>query len=137
MTGRYPTSLLRSVPRDRLDRYFEPDGDGHRVRDAIRRRVVFKRHDLLRDAYPGDQDLIVCRNVVIYFTEAAKAEVFRRFAAALAPGGALWLGATEAILGSRELGLEPIAPWLYRKTAVGTEVVSRAAGARQAVEGGS
>ena len=60
-------------------------------------------------------DLIACRNVVIYFTEEAKSQLYRRFATALRPGGLLFVGATEAISSPRAIGLEPEQPGFYRR----------------------
>ena len=82
----------------------------------LRALVTFRRHDLLRDAYGSAFDLIACRNVAIYFTEEAKAQLYQRFARALRPGGLLFVGATEAISGARAFGLEPDQPGFYVRT---------------------
>ncbi|MDF2631096.1 MAG: cheR, partial [Symbiobacteriaceae bacterium] len=54
------------------------------------------------------------RNVVIYFTEEAKDELYRRFHRALKPGGILFVGGTESLLKARELGYASVSPFFYR-----------------------
>jgi chemotaxis protein methyltransferase CheR len=82
--------------------------------------VDFKRHDLLRDPYESDFDLIVCRNVTIYFTEEAKVRLNQQFCQSLSPGGILFVGGTEAIARARELGLTTLGHCFYRKQPVDT-----------------
>lgn len=115
--GVYRPGEVQAVDPARLRRYFSPAGDGWAVRPEVRRLVRFQRHDLLQDAFPLDWDLIACRNVVIYFTEAARVDLWRRLAAALRPGGVLFVGATESILGAADLGLRPLAPFFYERVA--------------------
>jgi chemotaxis protein methyltransferase CheR len=114
----YVTVDVRNVSQERTRRWFVPMADGRfSVAPAIRAGVRFARQDLLRDTYPsGPFDLIACRNVVIYFTEAAKQRMFEDFVAALGPGGVLFLGGTEAIMRPHALGLAVIGPGFYRKT---------------------
>jgi chemotaxis protein methyltransferase CheR len=116
--GVYRGSELGEVSAERLARHFEPvEGDRHAVKAEVRRRVRVQRHDLLRDPFPPGWDLILCRNVVIYFTEAAQAALYRRFCAALRPGGVLFVGGTESIAGASALGLVMVAPFFYQKGA--------------------
>jgi chemotaxis protein methyltransferase CheR len=77
--------------------------------------VNFRQHDLLKDPFGSGYHLILCRNVVIYFTSATQNELYRRFYQALAPGGVLFIGATESLFQYRELGFTKIAPWFYRR----------------------
>jgi chemotaxis protein methyltransferase CheR len=77
--------------------------------------VTWRRHDLLRDPFPAEQDLIACRNVVIYFTDEAKDGLYRHFAQALRRGGVLFIGATEAISAPRDFGLQMLASGIYRR----------------------
>ena len=71
---------------------------------AIKRRVEFKEHNLLKDPYPTGCNLIVCRNVVIYFTEEAKDEIYKKFNQCMTKGGVLFIGSTEQIMNYKELG---------------------------------
>ena len=75
----------------------------------------FQQHDLLRDPYDTNFDLILCRNVVIYFTEETKEKLYTRFAEALRPGGILFTGATEQIFQPQRYGLKSIAPFFYQR----------------------
>lgn len=115
---RYLPNEVRSVPRAYLEKYFvaEPDGT-YSVAEDVKRLVTFRHHDLLKDPYPTECDLIVCRNVIIYFTEEAKQHVFRGFAEALRPGGLLFIGGSEMIMRPRDLGLVPSAVNFYQRAA--------------------
>ena len=62
--------------------------------------------------YPPGIDLIVCRNVVIYFTEEAKSRIYRQFFQCLRPGGYLFVGGTEILLGAREIGVRDSADFV-------------------------
>lgn len=114
--GIFALDRLKNVSHERLERFFEATGDGRwRVKPELKVNIIFRVHDLLRDPYPSQQHLILCRNVVIYFTEQAKSAVFHRLSEALAPGGYLLLGSTESLFGAERLGLAGVAPFLYRK----------------------
>ena len=82
---------------------------------SVTQRVDFRRHNLLQDPFEDGFDLIICRNVVIYFADAAKRHLNEGFVRSLKDGGLLFIGATEAMLGSRELGLDRLYPALYLK----------------------
>ncbi len=114
-SARYTEPQMAGISPVRRDRFFVPSGDAWEVRPEIRALVTFRRHDLLRDPFESAFDLVVCRNTVIYFTEEAKAQLFRRLAASVRPGGALFIGATEAIASPREIGLAPLAPSLFTR----------------------
>ena len=65
--------------------------------------------------YPTDYHLIVCRNVLIYFTEEAKDEVFAKYYKALAPGGVLFIGSTEQIMNYKTFGYNRKSSFFYEK----------------------
>ncbi|MGI6128536.1 MAG: CheR family methyltransferase [bacterium] len=113
--GRYPSVRLKNVPPELKERYFTTEGDFYVAEPTLKGRVRFERHDLLRDPYDTDFDLILCRNVVIYFTEQAKEALYTRFAQALRPGGILFTGATEQIFQPQRYGLKSIAPFFYER----------------------
>ncbi len=115
--GLYTANELKNVTPERLKRYFSVHNDGYRVQETIRSRVELVRHNLLLDAFEDGFDLILCRNVVIYFTEEAKNILYRRFYKALRPGGVLFVGGTEAILNFRDMGFESYLPFFYRRPA--------------------
>lgn len=113
--GLYAEKSIASVPADLKQKYFTQVGPSYQISDEIKKRVEFKEHNLLRDTYPTDYHLIVCRNVLIYFTEEAKDEVFRKFQKSLAPGGILFIGSTEQIINHRDVGFERKNSFFYEK----------------------
>lgn len=115
--GYFP-SEVRSVPAPLVKKYFvEEPGGTFRVVDDLKRRITFRRHDLLSDAYPQDLDLILCRNVVIYFTDVAKQQIYNGFGKALRPGGLLFIGGSEMIMRSGELGFRTAGTNMYQRAA--------------------
>jgi chemotaxis protein methyltransferase CheR len=95
--GPYTAEDVAAVPPHLLDRYFRTEKDGYRVTDPLRKKVTFRQHNLLTDAFETDLDLIICRNVVIYLTADVKEKLYKRFHDALRPGGVLFVGGTEII----------------------------------------
>ncbi|MHA2249800.1 MAG: CheR family methyltransferase [Candidatus Kariarchaeaceae archaeon] len=73
--------------------------DEYEVNSRIKRTVSFSRHDLMKDEYPSNLDLITCRNVLIYVDRDAQREIIGKFFQALKPGGILILGRTETLFG--------------------------------------
>lgn len=103
--GIYAEKEISGVPKDLKEKYFTKNSDGTvTISNEIKSRVTFKQADLLRDPYPKDYHLIVCRNVLIYFTEEAKDETFRKYYDSLSPGGILFIGATEQIINYKDIG---------------------------------
>ena len=118
--ARYAGPALAEVPGDLVGRYFEADGDGWRVGERVRRRVQVRPLDLSRDPAPRLRyDLILCRNVVIYFDRRTQERVFGVFADALAPGGFLVLGKVETLFGPARDRLTLVDPRerVYRRPA--------------------
>lgn len=113
--GLYSDKSVLSVPSDLKTKYFTKVGPSYKISDEIKSRVEFKEHNLLKDTYPTDYHLIVCRNVLIYFTEEAKEEVFRKFYGSLASGGVLFIGSTEQIITYKELGYERKNSFFYQR----------------------
>jgi chemotaxis protein methyltransferase CheR len=81
-----------------ISKYFDKNGEVYTIKDEVKKCVEFKQHDLLKETYPNDCDLIVCRNVLIYFTEEAKNTIYVKFNQALKTQGILFVGSTEQIL---------------------------------------
>jgi chemotaxis protein methyltransferase CheR len=117
--GVYAERSVRDVPTEYLKRYFKLDNGVYRVADKLRQAVRFQRQNLLLDPFEGRYDLIVCRNVVIYFTEEAKAGLYRKFAQALKPDGILFVGSTEQIFNPGQYGLEAADSFFYRRADAG------------------
>ncbi|MBZ4686962.1 MAG: chemotaxis protein methyltransferase CheR [Clostridia bacterium] len=116
--GSYRKELLKNVSQERLEKYFQKDNELWSVIPEIKRKVNFKKHDLLRDEYPNGYDLIICRNVTIYFTKETQNRLYRKFWSSLVADGILFIGATESILNYRELRFTKISPWFYQKVAL-------------------
>lgn len=119
--GRFDSAAMRGVPKPVRDRYFVPAGESWQAGPAIRKNLRFQRGNLLEDRFERDWDLILCRNVVIYFTDEAKAKLYRRFFDALRPGGVLFVGGTERIFDARDIGFESPLPFFYRKPLEGQQ----------------
>ncbi|MGE5397791.1 MAG: CheR family methyltransferase [Chitinophagales bacterium] len=113
--GIFSAKSVQLAAPELVKRNFEINGDKVKIKDEIKSLVTFQRHDLLKDSFPGDMDLILCRNVVIYFTEETKEKLYRRFVGALRQNGVLFIGSTEQIFQVKELGLETLATFFYRK----------------------
>ena len=113
--GVYNEKSIASVPEDFKKKYFTKVGPSYKISDEIKERVEFQEHNLLKDAYPKDYHLIVCRNVLIYFTEEAKEEVFRKFNRSLASGGVLFIGSTEQIVNYKEIGYDSKNSFFYER----------------------
>ena len=101
--GLYNEKSIAAVPDDLKKKYFTKIGPSYQISEDIKKRVEFKEHNLLKDPYPHGQHLIVCRNVVIYFTEEAKDVIYDKFNKALVPGGYLFIGSTEQIINYKNL----------------------------------
>jgi len=113
--AKYTVDEAKGVPEKLLGRYFRKENGMYVVKDLVKQMVSFRRHDLLGSEYPGSMDLIICRNVLIYFSEQSKQDVISKLAASLKQGGVLFMGATEAIFNSKEYGLTQIFPFFYRR----------------------
>ena len=113
--GLYSEKSISSVPEDKKKEFFTKNGNFYQISDRVKKCVTFKQHNLLKDPYPTGMHLIVCRNVLIYFTEEAKDEVFEKYYRSLADNGILFIGSTEQILRYREMGYKRMDSFFYRK----------------------
>jgi chemotaxis protein methyltransferase CheR len=95
--------VQRGLPERYLRQFFINTPEGFRLSDDIRRRVAFKELNLLESFRSlGQFDIVLCRNVLIYFDTMTKKDVLDRLSSALVPGGYLFLGATETAFGLTE-----------------------------------
>lgn len=113
--GVYPEKSIAAVPADLRRRYFRQTGTEYKISDEIKARVEFREHNLLKDAYPIGCHLVVCRNVMIYFTEEVKDQVYRKFCNSLITGGLLFVGASEQIINHKEIGYFRKSAFYYQK----------------------
>ncbi|MBE5895944.1 MAG: protein-glutamate O-methyltransferase CheR [Lachnospiraceae bacterium] len=114
--GLYSEKSVASVPKEFLTKYFHKVGDSYQISKEIKERVTFSKHNLLDSAYPKDFHYIVCRNVLIYFTEEAKDMVYRKFYSSLNKGGILFIGSTEQIVNYRTIGYGRKNSFFYEKS---------------------
>ncbi len=114
--GLYAEKSLAGLPKEYISKYFTKVGtSSYQISNDIKRCVQFKQHNLLKDSYPTGYDLILCRNVLIYFTEEAKEDIYRKFNGTLRTGGVLFVGSTEQIIKYRELNYESRRSFFYVK----------------------
>jgi len=98
--GRYPASIASDVSSDRLERFFVATDNGYQVGKEIRDMVVFAPQNVVQDPPFTKLDLLLCRNLLIYFGAELKAKLLPLFHNSLAHGGVLFLGIAEAIGGA-------------------------------------
>ena len=114
--GLYNDKSIVNLPDEFKRKYFEKLGDkSYKISNDIKQRVNFKQHNLLKDNYGNGFDLIVCRNVMIYFTEEAKDDIYRKFYQALKPGGVLFVGSTEQMMRADTIGFKSYHSFFYLK----------------------
>jgi chemotaxis protein methyltransferase CheR len=97
-----PFEISRGMPPHLLLKYFNPEGASFRVRRTILPSVQFTPLNLLTDTFPHGTDIVLCRNVALYFSDADRATLFGRIRRQIALGGTLILGASESIEGNPE-----------------------------------
>ncbi len=113
--GLYSEKSIAGVPDEFKKKYFTQVGKSYQISDEIKKHVEFKQQNLLLDRYQTGYHLIVCRNVLIYFTDEAKDEVFAKFHTALAPGGVLFIGSTEQIVNYKTIGYDKKSSFFFGK----------------------
>lgn len=114
-TGLYNEKSIANVPDEYKSKFFTKMGLSYQISDTVKRQVEFKQHNLLLDTYPTSCDLIVCRNVLIYFTEEAKHDIYVKFRKALSNDGLLFIGSTEQVIDYKEIGYSRKSSFFYQK----------------------
>lgn len=114
-SGEYCNAEMKNIPDIQLKKYFKCENDKFIINQEVKELVTFKKHDLILDDYEGNFDIIICRNVVIYFTNEVKDKIYTKFSKALKSGGLLFIGATESIYGYKNLGFEKLSTFIYKK----------------------
>jgi chemotaxis protein methyltransferase CheR len=129
--------IQRGLGINQMIKWFEEVADGWRAVEALRKPVRFQVHNLLEPApHPGDFDIVLCRNVLLYLSPEKKAFAFERIAGAMAQDGWLMLGAGETVIGqTRKLGADGNVRGLYRLIGEGSGVEKRTGIDRRAVTG--
>lgn len=114
--GPFRQDEVKNISEKQLSRYFRTDFPPYFVKEEHAKKIEFKEKNLITDSYDSDFDLIVCRNVIIYFTTEVKALLNNKFQKALRPEGILFLGGTEIIPRPNEFGLKNMGISFYQKT---------------------
>uniref|UniRef100_A0A831UB49 protein-glutamate O-methyltransferase n=1 Tax=Geobacter metallireducens TaxID=28232 RepID=A0A831UB49_GEOME len=115
--GAYPPERLAELPAGVRERYFSPQGGRFVLAPAVRAMVEFRRGDLFDPAAAMESDLILCRNVLIYFERDEQARILQGFASSLRTGGVLVLGKAETLVGEVRQRFATLCPMerIYQK----------------------
>lgn len=129
--------VQRGLGINQMIKWFEEGAEGWRAVEPLRKAVRFQVHNLLEPApHPGDFDIVLCRNVLLYLSPEKKTLAFERIAGAMAQDGWLMLGAGETVIGqTSKLGADINARGLYRLSGDGNRVEKRHGSDRRAIGG--
>ena len=113
----YRTEQLKDIPDRLVDRYFTRDGQLYRFRRDIRRWCIFGSHNLTQAPPLSHIDLLVCRNVLIYFTSELQDRILTRFHYSIREDGCLFLGRSESLLARSRLFIPVHLKWrIFQRT---------------------
>ena len=129
--------VQRGLGINQMIRWFEEAEGGWRAVESLRKPVRFQVHNLLeRPPHPGDFDIVLCRNVLLYLSPEKRTLAFQRLASAMAPDGWLMLGAGETVIGQTgKLTADTKARGLYRLVGEAPGAEKRAGHDRRAAAG--
>jgi chemotaxis protein methyltransferase CheR len=117
MRAIYPHDTIGPVPIELRKRYLlhDPGSDEVRIIPDLRRKVIFKHHNLMDEPYPASRamDIVFCRNLLIYFDRATQRTVLARLCRCLRPGGYLFLGHSEGSIADLKLPLRAVGPTIF------------------------
>lgn len=113
--GEYIKNEIKGMLILDLGKYFSVKDDKYYIDLKIKSMIIFKKYDLILDLYDNGFDLIVCRNVVIYFNNDIKNEIYKKFSNLLKKGGFLFVGVIESIYNYRDYGFEKVLIFIYKK----------------------
>ncbi len=112
-----PEDMVNISEERRRKHFMSPDGSAFMPQSHLKSHVDFSPHDLLSNNYPTAQyDLILCRNVLIYFTDEAKERIYHNMCRSLKPGGVLFVGGSERLQDHLKAGFTFMRPFFYEKT---------------------
>lgn len=119
-SGRYRAEALKNLRPQDLEEYFRPDDGGYIVSDEVRRHVIFSQKNVLTDQPDEVQDIVVCRNLLIYLSRENQERVITMFSQVMRPGGCLMLGKAETLIGRNRQYFQSVSPSerIYRKREV-------------------
>src|SRR5699024_8845733 len=114
--GIYQERALKDLPLLLKNKYFTKENNLFYIDQTLKQTITFKRHNLLADTYPKNIDLIVCRNVLIYFTDQAKDFIYQGMSDSLRDNGILFVGSTEQIFSPQDYNLSIFETFFYEKS---------------------
>ena len=120
--GIYDEKSVEKVPPELLDKYFDNIDGEYCIKKSIKQHVLFSRHDITNDPPFVKLDLIVCRNLLIYFNNYLQKETFKIFNYALKEDGLLFLGKSESVSVTTELFTKADGLKLFRKIHAATPI---------------
>lgn len=113
--GLYQESQLAALPQGYRRKYFTPVGGSLKIASEVQKQVRFSRHNLLEDRFSNGFDLIMCRNVFIYFTTDVQRVLITNFVRSLNPGGFFVVGSAEQIMNPAVFGIRRVTYCVYQK----------------------
>ncbi len=113
--GCYTEDEIIDIPMPYLSKYFDNYNSKYTIKDFVANKIIFKRHDLILDEFPSTFDLILCRNVVIYFKKEEKMKIYNKFYNSLKSKGIIFIGATENIYDYQQIGFTKLGTFFYQK----------------------
>ncbi len=121
--GFFAEEALKNIDEEDITAYFDPDEKGYRIKDSVKKKVTFKVANILTERPGSRKDLIVCRNLLIYFSRDNQERVIANFSREMRPGGYLMLGKAETLIGRSRLFFLNVSPVerIYRKRDVPLE----------------
>ncbi len=119
--GIYTSKGIANVPEEMVKANFIKENDNYVIKDKVKKAVDFKIINLLEDPFPSNYDLVLCRNVMIYFTEKAKEKLYKKFYNALSDNGIFFVGSTEQIMMPQKYGFISRKHFFYQKIVGGNK----------------
>ena len=117
--GTYPSARLKNVSPEQLEKYFQREDDTYKVKRNVRQLIAFGRQDLILDAPISHLDLIICRNVLIYFNLELQSRIVIKFHYALNRNGYVFFGKSESLLTGSKLFFPVNKKWRVFEKAAG------------------
>ena len=119
--GEYNKKQLKGLEDSLIDKYFSNNGASYQVKDFVRQLIRFEKHDLMKPSLHKGFDLILCRNVLIFFSRESQQQIHMHFYNALREGGYLVIGKSEILSGepSKKFLCADVNCRVYQKSLVG------------------
>jgi two-component system, chemotaxis family, CheB/CheR fusion protein len=119
----YSENVVKDVSEERIKKFFIKEDNKYRVRENIRKMIIFAEHDIIKQPPYGKLDLICCRNVLIYFNPLLQKKIIATLHFSLNLGGYLLLGPSESLGDSKQYFQEIDKKWkLYKNKELGRNI---------------